>query len=350
MHNIKDGDEEQQLLSILKIVSPGTALRTAIDDIAKGRLGALIVVGNPPEVIELINGGFEVNCKFTPQKLLELCKMDGAIILDSEMKRIVFANTQLIPNPKIETNETGTRHKAAERTAKQVDNLVIAVSERKGSITLYQGPIKYTLRSTQDLLNRSGETLRMLEKHRELFNELMLNLNVLEFTNLASLNDAVFAVQRAEMIERIEQIIRRYIIELGVEGGLVDMQLKEIIKGISKEELLILKDYSQNDELATKVELSKIELEKLIDTTNILRTLGYSKLEENVEVKGHRILAKVPIPREKASALITRLGNLQAILASSEETILEHLGEGHARIFIKEISNLKEQVMLGKKI
>lgn len=350
MQHTKESEDEQALLSILKMVSPGTILRTAIDDIAKGRLGALIVVGNHPEVLELISGGFEVNCKFTPQKLVELCKMDGAIVIDSELKKILYANTQLIPSPKIETNETGTRHKAAERTAKQVDQLVIAVSERKGSVTLYHGKTKYVLRSTQDLLNRSGETLRMLEKHKEIFHELLLNLNVLEFTNLASLNDAVLTLQRAEIIERIEQIIRRYIIELGVEGALVEMQLKEIIKGISKEELLILEDYSSKEELMTKVELSKLSLEKLIDTSNILKILGYDKVEENVDVKGHRILSKVPLPRDKMLLLINRLGNLQNVLSAPEENLLEHLGEGHARAFLKEISNLKEQVMLGKKI
>lgn len=346
----KQKEDEDALLSILTLVSPGSLLRAAIDDIAKGRMGALIVVGNPPEVIELISGGFEVNCKFSHQKLVELCKMDGAIVIDSELKKILYANTQLIPNPKIETNETGTRHKAAERTAKQVDQMVIAVSERKGSITLYKGDTKYVLRSTQDLLNRSGETLRMLENHKDIYHELMLNLNVLEFTNLASLNDAILAVQRAEIIERIEQIVRRYIIELGIEGALIEMQLKEIIKGISKEELLIIKDYSLKDELSTKVELSKLSLEKLIDTTNILRVLGYDKIEEVVEVKGHRILAKIPLPKEKTSLLITRLGNLQGIISLPEENISEHLGDEAAKIFTRELSNLKEQVMLGKKI
>jgi len=349
MHQ-KENEEEQALLGILKIVSPGSALRTAIDDVAKGRLGALIVAGNAPEVLELINGGFEVNCKFTPQKLVELCKMDGAIIVDSELKKILFANAQLIPNPKIETTETGTRHKAAERTAKQVDQLVIAVSERKGSITLYKGKTKYVLRSTQDLLNRSGETLRMLEKHKEIFNELTLNLNVLEFTNLSSLNDALLAIQRAEIIERIEQIIRRYIIELGVEGALVEMQLKEIIKGISKEELLILQDYSKKDDLLTKMDLSKLPLDKLIDTANLLKALGYDKIEEIVEVKGHRIASKIPLPKDRINSMILRLGNLQSMLSLSEEALAEHLGDEQARVFFKEMSNLKEQVMLGKKI
>lgn len=346
----KENEDENELLSMLKFVAPGTMIRAAIDDTAKGRLGALIVVGNPPEVMELINGGFEVNCKFTPQKLVELCKMDGAIILDSELKKILFANAQLIPNPKIETHETGTRHKAAERTAKQVNQLVIAVSERKGSITLYKGKTRYVLRSTQDLLSRAGETLRMLEKHREIFSELMLNLNVLEFTNLVNLNDAVLAIQRAEIIERIGQIIRRYILELGVEGALVEMQFKEMMKGIAKEELLILKDYSLKDELATKVALSELSLERIIDTADILKVLNYAKLEESIEVKGHRILNKLPIPKDKIILLINRLQNLQNIISASEENLAEHVGEEHAKALMKEISGLKEQVMLGKHI
>lgn len=351
MEKEKSSEEfEEELINVLKLVAPGTALRTALDDISKGGLGGLMVIGNTPAIMNIINGGFELNCKFTPQKLIELCKMDGAIILDNESKKIIYANTLLVPDFMISTNETGTRHKAAERTAKQTNQFVIAISERKKHITLYKGNMKYVLKSTSEVLSRAGETIRMLEKHREILHELLLNLNVLEFTNLASLSDVVLVLQRMEICERIADIIRRYIVELGAEGTLVKIQLKELIKGIAEEEILLLKDYSKKEPLLTKVHLNEITLEDLIEPANILKVLSYAKIDEIVVTKGVRILNKVSLAQEDMQKLIDRFGNLQSLLDSPSENLIELLGENKARILQRELNHLKEQVMLGKKI
>ena len=157
--------ELEELFEMIKLVTPGTPLREAIDNIAKAGLGALIVIGDSNNVINLINGGFKINCQFSPQKMLELCKMDGAIILSDKLDKVVYCNTMLAPDPTIETDETGTRHKAAERTAKQTNRLVIAISERRKTISLYYKNIKYTLRSSEELLGKAMETMRMLEKY-----------------------------------------------------------------------------------------------------------------------------------------------------------------------------------------
>jgi len=341
---------EEELINVLKLTAPGTYLRTALDDISKAGLGGLIVLGNNPEILSLINGGFELNCKFTPQKLIEICKMDGAVILDNEMKKILYANTLLVPDFSIQTNETGTRHKAAERTAKQTNQIVIAISERKKHVTLYKGELRYVLRSTTEILDRAGETIRMLEKHKEILNELLLNLNVLEFTNLTSLSDVVLVVQRMEIIERIADIVRRYIVELGTEGTLVKMQLKELMKGVAEEEMLILKDYSKREALLTKVNFEEIDLESLIEPTNLLKVLNYTKIDEPVSTRGIRILNRVSLAPENMQKLMDRFRNLQFILDSPIEPLIEVLGENKANILQKELNHLKEQVMLGKKI
>jgi len=299
--------------------------------------------------MKLTNGGFEVNCKFNPQKLVELCKMDGAIILDNDIKKILFANTLLVPDHNIPTNETGTRHKAAERTAKQTGQLVITVSERKNIITLYKGHIKYVLKSSEDILNRADATLRMLEKEKERFSELTQNLNVLEFTNFTSINEVILAVQRAEISARIEDIIRRYILELGVEGSLVKIQLKEMRKGIDNEEMLILKDYSKNESFATKVALAELSLEQLIEPSNIMILLGYQKSDEAVVPKGYRILNKTSLAKNDIESIISSIGTFNDIF-NFPERILARIGENKSDLLMKELSQIKEQAILGKKI
>jgi len=346
----KNNNEEEELINVLKKTAPGTFLRTALDDISRAGLGGLIVAGNNSDILNIINGGFEVNCKFTPQKLIELCKMDGAVILDSELKKILYANTLLVPDFSIPTDETGTRHKAAERTAKQTNQLVVAISERKKHVTIYKGDFKYVLKSTTEILDRAGETMRMVEKHKEILNELLLNLNVLEFTNLASLSDVILTLQRMEIIERIADIIRRYIIELGLEGTLVKMQLKEFIKGVAEEEMLLLRDYSKKDALLTKVQLNEIPLEELIEPLNVLKILNYNKIDDSIITKGIRLLSKVPLAQEDLQKLIDRFGNFQFMLDSPIETLSEVIGDNKSKILQKGLNQLKEQVMLGKKI
>jgi diadenylate cyclase len=345
-----DGKKMEDWVEILRLVSPGSPLRISIDDIAKSGTGALIVFGESPELMRIINGGFEVNCKFTPQRLVELCKMDGACVVDSNIKKILYANTLLVPDPTIPTAETGTRHKAAERTAIQLNQLVIAISEKKKVITLYYGGMKYMLRETKELLDRAGETLRMLEKHREIFNELILNINVLEFTGLISLQDIVMAVQRAEIIDRMATIIKRYIIELGSEGELVKMQLKEFVKNVGEEELQIIKDYTKRDTISTKNALFELLIEQIIESDKIIKALGFQTNDEAIVTKGFRLLNKTSMTNDDIEELIKKYENFQAILESKEEELEQVVSREKSKKLKKEIAELKEQVMLGKKI
>jgi diadenylate cyclase len=345
-----DDKLNNNLMEIFKLVSPGAPLRIAIDDVAKSGTGALIVFGDSPEMMRIINGGFEVNCKFTPQRLVELCKMDGAVVVDSDVKKILYANTLLVPDPSIPTFETGTRHKAAERTSKQINQLVIAISEKKKVISLYYGDTKYVIREAKEILDRSSETLRMLEKHKEIFTELLLNMNVLEFTGLVSVQDVLMLIQRAEIIDRMAAIIKRYMIELGTEGGLVRLQLKELIKGVGEEELAIIQDYSKRDMISIKNSLLALSMEEIIEHDKIILALGFQTHDESIVTRGYRILKRTSLIEQEIESLIKKFGNLQSILDAKEENLEQIVGKDKSKKLKKELQHLKEQVMLGKKI
>ncbi|UZE94068.1 MAG: DNA integrity scanning protein DisA [Candidatus Pacearchaeota archaeon] len=341
-----------ELFEIVKLVRPGTKLRTAIDDMVKASMGSLIVVGDSQEVLKTTNGGFKIDCKFTPQKLVELSKMDGAIILSDDLKKIVYCNTLLVPDHNIETHETGTRHKAAERTAKQTSRPVIAVSERRKTINLYYKNTKYALRNTERVLSKTVETLRMLEKHREILNELLVNLNVLEFANFESLRDIISCIQKMEIISRIAETIKKYLIELGNEGNLVEILLKEVIKGVDKEKNLLLMDYSRNWEF-TKTALATLNFNEVLESENIIRVLLYSSPSDPVMPIGYRLLSKVSVSQESKDTLIGYFKNFPSILNTIEtepDKITRVIGEKDANKLIKELKKLKEQVLVGKRI
>jgi diadenylate cyclase len=340
---------QEDILPILKLVAPGTALRSAISDIVRAKTGALIVV-DAPGLTKMVEGGFRVNCRFTPQRLVELSKMDGALILSSDMNKILHANVLLAPDIKIPTRETGTRHKAAERTAKQIKTMTIAVSERRNTVTLYYETLRYTLKNSDEVLSRAVESLQLLEKQCEIFNDLLVNLNVLEFTNLQTMNDICLIIERAEIILKIASIIRRYIIELGTEGVLLRIRLKELIKDIEKEELLIINDYSKLKSKKTKNLFSVLSFEELLDIQNIIMALGCRE-EDIPSNKGMRILNKASIEQADIARLVEEFRNLNAILEAPTEKLIAVLrSESKARELQKDLIKMKEQVMLGKKI
>ncbi len=334
------------LTDVLKLVSPGTILRTATDDILRAEMGALIVM-HSEELKEIMEGGFNVNSPLTPQKIVELAKMDGAVILSSDLRRIMYANVLLVPNITIKTDETGTRHKAAERTAKQAETLVIAVSERKKRISIYYGNLRYILQNTNELLSRAVETLQILEKQREILDELLSNLNVLEISGLVIVSDVCSVLQRIEMVIRTEKMIERYLIELGKEGGIIKMRLRELLKNIDKEREFIFKDYGAGE--GKKEELAEFSFDDLLETENIAKTLFSLSLEDKIHAKGYRILSKINLKKDITNKFIEEYDNLYSILGLDVDSLRELLGE-EAENFQKDLSSLKEQIMMAKKI
>jgi len=335
------------MLDVLARLSPGKNLRAALDDIQEGKTGALIVVDNPL-VRNLIDGGFRINSSLTMQKLCELAKMDGAIIISDDLKRILMANVLLVPDSNIPTNETGTRHKAAERTAIQAGTLVLAVSQRRNKITIFYDDKKYILEDSENLLRRATETLNILEKQREIFDDLLKNLNILEITKLVSIADVCSLLQRIEIILKMMDTMKRYLTELGNQGVILRMRIKEISKDIEQTESLLLIDYSNRSTNVKKI-LSNINFEGLLDLESFSRLVFEVSPDTQVSPRGFRLLEKLNLTEREMKAIIASFDNLSNVM-DAEEHELSKILKAKAGSFKRELSNLKEQILVGKNI
>lgn len=341
---------EKDFMDVLKMVAPGTSMRVAMDDLLNAGMGALIVIDNG-RIFPAYQKGFGIHSKFTPQKLVELAKMDGAIILSRNVKKILYANSFLSPTPEITTRETGTRHKSAERTAKQTGAIVIAISERKKKITVYYGDKRHELKESSEILRRATENLQILEKQRESFNEAVTHLNLMELQRMATVNDVCGVIQRFEIIKRISDIVKRYLIELGREGEIVSMSLRDLTRGLEREEELLLKDYfGTNYAYAEKV-LEKMDFDFLLEPFNISRMLFEELHDKQISPKGLRILSKTNILDRYINSLISNFNFLDKILLASDEELLRIFqNEGMLAFFKEEIYTLREKLIVGKPI
>ena len=343
------GEELKKLtfLEILSLLSPGKGLRKALDDILNGEMGALIVIDSLV-LKEFFEGGFRVNCKFTPQRLAELAKMDGAIILSSDLNKILFANTLLVPDKGILSNETGTRHKAAERIAKQTGTWTIAVSERRHKITLYYEDRKYVLQDSESLIRRATETLNILEKQREIFDDLLTNLNVLEITNLVSVGDICSVLQRIEIITKILNNLRRVLIELGSEGAIVKMRIRELFRDLDEVRERIIIDYFDRSNTAKRI-LSGMTFDSLLDISSLADRLFGLSLDSKAFSKGYRLLSKIRLNKEEIILFKDNFKSLAEVLNASDDE-LNGVFRDSKDTFKRELNNLREQIMVGKKI
>ena len=231
------------LLEILAILAPGQDLRSGIERIIKSGKGAIIVLGNDDLVESIVSGGFRLETDFSAERLSEVAKMDGAIIVDDEVKTLVWANVHLVPDPSIPTSETGTRHRSAERTAIQSGKPVISVSESTQIVTLYFHSIKRVLEDSASILFRANQALSTLERYRNRLDEVSSTLSALEVENVVTLRDVLVVLQRAEMVKRIAVEIDHAIAELGTDGRLLQLQLDELMLGVGQERTLVVRDY-----------------------------------------------------------------------------------------------------------
>lgn len=350
---------EETFYKTLRMVAPGTMMYDALEMILRARTGSLIVVGDTQEVLDLVNGGFKIDAEMHPSSLYELAKMDGAIILSSDARRILYANTHLTPDPMIPTQESGTRHRTAERVAKQTGQLVLAISQRRDLISLYKGNFRYTLRDISVILAKANQALSTLEKYKAVFQQSLTNLTALEFEELATLYDVTTCVQRAQMVHRIRTEIERYIAELGTEGRLVRMQLEELVADIQDEGFLVVRDYyqPQDDETAAEVWASFNEWssDDLLELTLIARRLGYASHMNNLDLsvtpRAYRVLTKVPrLPMPVIENLVQEFGRLPAVVQASLEDLdnVEGIGEVRARAIQEGLRRLREQVLLDR--
>ena len=345
---------DDKITEILKKIAPGTPIRNGLENILKARTGALLLFTDKEDIIkQIVDGGFYINEDYSSSKLYELAKMDGAIVLSGDMKKILFANAELIPSSDISTVETGTRHRTAERTAKQTGELVISISQRRNIITIFKDNERYILEDTEVVLNKANQAIQTLEKYKKVFDSKLNILNEYEFNDIVTLENVLGVIQRAEMVMQIVDEIERQIAELGEDGRLVDMQLEQLIGGIEKEEELIIKDYALVEEKSIKEimeEISNLSYEELLKEQNIAKILGYDIFsdfdEAYVYTRGYRILNKIPrMPSTIVENLVQGFKSLQHIIDASIEELdnVDGIGEVRARNIKTSLKRMQEQ-------
>jgi diadenylate cyclase len=344
---------------ILRLIAPGTPFRGGLDHVLGAKTGALIVMGYDEKVREIVDGGFHIDCPFSSAYLYELAKMDGAIILNNEGKRILYANTQLVPSSTILSTETGIRHRTAQRTAKQTGKLVVSISQRRNIITLYKGNFRYSLKDIGVILTKANQAIQTLEKYKSVLDQTTTNLSALEFEELVTLNEVALVLQRVEMVLRIKREIETYIDELGTEGRLISMQLEELVSNVEEDAKLLIQDYCGNAIKPEKVfdELKKLSADDLLELISFVRILGFAGNtnieEEAVSPKGYRILNKIPrLPANVIQKLVYRFEKLSCIAIASIEELdrVEGIGYVRARTIKEGLKRIQEQVFIDRHI
>ncbi len=335
-----DPKSELHPLDILVRVAPGTELRDGLDNIMAARAGALIVIGDTPRVARLCDGGFTVDVPFTPQRLFELSKMDGAILLDEEARRILRVNVHLVPDASLPTSETGMRHRTAERVSRQTSALVISVSRRRNVVSLYRGGERVTVEDVPVVLAKANQALQTLQRYRSRLDEVTARLAVNEFENSVTVGDVVTAVQRSELVQRVAAELARYIDELGTEGRLIAMQAEEVGANVTEDHATLLRDYVVSDGArqasVVRFMLSDMSQDQLLDDAVVAGAMGFPTtadvLEYHVEPRGYRVVRRIPgLPPAIVNRLVERFGSLRALVAASEAQLDEVDGVGARR-------------------
>ncbi len=348
---------EDVMLSALQSVAPGTPLRQALDNVIAGRTGALIAIGDEAGVDSVSNGGFEIDAPFTPQRLFELAKMDGAILLDAEATRIRRANVHLMPDPALPTSETGMRHRTAERVSRQTDALVISVSQRREVVSLYRNGDRISLADIDVVLAKASQALQTLERYRTRLTEVSAHLTALEFEDLVTFGDVAVVVHRFEMLRRVGREVGRYIVELGTEGRLVRMQADELTAGAEEDFLMLVRDYMPDTgprkAAAALARIGVLSPEQLLDPAALAGAIGYPPKadidEQHVRPKGYRLLHRVPLlPGTVINRLVDRFGTLKSLLAATEQQLddVDGVGARRARAIREGLHRMRERAVL----
>jgi diadenylate cyclase len=348
------------LRATLALMAPGTVLRDGLERILRGRTGALIVLGYDRIVEAICTGGFPLDVEFSATRLRELCKMDGAVVLSSDGTRIVRAAVHLMPDPSIPSEESGTRHRTAERVAKQTGFPVISVSQSMRIIGLYVNGQRHVLDDSAAILSKANQALATLERYKLRLDEVSGTLSALEIEDLVTVRDAVAVVQRLEMVRRIADEIAGYVVELGTDGRLLALQLEELMAGVEADRTLVIRDYlpagrrSRTSEDALD-ELDTLSATELIDLVAVAKSIGYpgssDALEAAVSPHGFRLLAKVPrLPGTVVDRLVDHFGSLQRLLGATVEDLqaVDGVGDARARGVREGLSRLAEASILER--
>jgi diadenylate cyclase len=349
-------DDSMRLRATLSAIAPGTAMHDGLERILRGRTGALIVLGHDRVVESICTGGFTLDVPFTATGLRELAKMDGAIIIDRDLTRITRAAVHLMPDPTIPSDETGTRHRTADRVARQTGFPVISVSQSMQIIAAYVGELRHVIEGSAQILTRANQALATLERYKLRLDEVSATLSALEIEDLVTVRDVAVVAQRLEMVTRIASEIEDYVLELGTDGRLLSLQLEELVTGVDQERELVIRDYLPSRRtkgpeaaLARLEGLSSIDL---VDPASAARALGLGDhLDGAVAPRGYRLLAKVPrLPTSVVERLVEHFDTLQKLLSAGVDDLqaVDGVGELRARSVREGLSRLAESSILER--
>lgn len=358
---MNDATTSAVLRETIARLAPGTALRDALERILRGRTGALIVLGYDEQVEALCDGGFELDVEFAPTRLRELSKMDGAVVLSSDGTRIVRANVQLVPDHKIPTVESGTRHRAAERTAYQTGYPVVSVSQSMSIVSVYVGGIRHVINGSATILSRANQAVATLERYKSRLDEVTRQLSVVEIEDFVTLRDALTVVQRLEMVRRVSVEIEQDVLELGTDGRQLALQLEELVGDNDTVRQLVVRDYLAGSGPAstaavesTLAALDKLTDVDLLDLTTLARAFGYpgtiEALDAPMSPRGYRILTRVPrLQFMQIHRLVGSFGTLQGLLAATAGDLqsVDGIGGLWARHIREGLSRLAEASISG---
>jgi diadenylate cyclase len=353
-----DPRKDKTLLSALKQVAPGTTLRSGIDDIIRAELGALIVIGDPNELAFLFSGGMRLDLPLTSQLLYELAKMDGAIVITADGQKLVYANVQLMPDPAILSSETGTRHRTAERVAKQTHALVISISQQRETVTVFVGDLRYQLGEISDTLARTNQALGTLETYRARLDQGLTRLTALEFQSAVVLDDVLVVLQRAEMTTRMAAEIERNCVELGEESRLIRMQLDELMEDVPREKAAVVYDYERSGDPAASSRaleaLAQLGYTRLLEFDQLAEVLGYvetNPLDHTVHPRGYRVLSRIPrLPDSVIRQVVRDFESLDAVVRASHRDLeaVDGVGSVRAREIREGLRRLQEHNLVDR--
>lgn len=351
---------EDSLKATLARVAPGTHLRDGLERILRGRTGALIVLGFDRTVDSICSGGFDIGINFSPTRLRELAKMDGAIVCDKDASNILRAGVQLVPDHTIDTQESGTRHRTAERVAIQTGFPVISVSQSMQIIALYINGLRHVLEGSEPVLARANQALATLERYRARLDQVTGSLSALEIEAMVTVRDVAVTLQRQEMVRRISEEISQYVLELGVDGRLLSLQVEELTTGLGPGSEMVLRDYLDLGErpLVAEEQLAKLQgfsSTDLIDLGTIASVVGFNpssdSLDAVVQPKGFRLLSGIKaVPPAVANRLVEHFGGLQNLMAANIDDLMavDGIGEQRARTVREGLSRIAETSLLDR--
>ena len=343
-----DPEQRTRELEYLARLAPGTPLRDGFERILRGRTGALVVLGDTPEVIGLCTGGFVLDVPYTPTALRELAKMDGAIVITSDLSRIVRAGVHLMPDPQLETVETGTRHRTADRVSRQTGVPVATVSASMSTIAIFIDGVRRPLETSEQVLSRANQAVQTLERYRERLWQVTGRLSVLEVEDQVTIKDLALVAQRLEMIRRLQNEIEAYVLELGTDGRLLALQLSELGAGLDELAELLSMDYGPSDDTGLDLAgLAGLTTGKLLEPGEVARALGFANahLDTRISARGYRQLAQINrLPTAYGARLVEHFGNLQGIFGATTAELqeVEGVGESRARLIREGLTRLAE--------